>query len=865
MWRLTLRNLRANLTRLVATAVAIIAGTAFVATGLMLTEAISNAVAGNVELQYSAVDAAVTASNVSEGPHGTGGIDAEVLAQIQALPQAAAAAGELDESVKLLDDQGDALRSQSLGRSWITDDELNPFTIVEGTEPGAPGEIAVDRETAEKLAIDLGDEFQLATPAGRISATVVGVTEFGRAASVDGGGSVFFSPAEGLEVLGAGSEQYNRILVRTDGSSAALVDAIESTVPTNAAVMSGADFRERQTAATEEFVAFLKPVLLGFAFLALFVAGFVIYNTFTVVVHQRTRELALVRSIGGTPAQVRRSLLVEGLGLGLGASFVGLAVGVLLSMVVQWLLDRFDVPIPSAGFALTPSIVLITVLAGSIITVVAVMIPAFRAGRTAPVEAMRASAVDHSGTSRARMWIGGALLVLGVAMLMFNLLVDSNGIVLGLGSLSLFLGVVVGGPLLAHLFGRGVRVPLGFSITGRLAADNMVRNPKRTATTANALVIGLFLVTVVTVSGTAFRDWATAELAKITSSDFLMVGITPIPDEVVTAIGEIEGVRDLAPVRQAQVTDASGITAQLSGVDVDKLVSTTGLQASEGSLADVAAGLGAGTAGLEGLLVEDGTGSSQQSSTSVPASEEGGPRLDIGESGSSLSTARVGEVYMLLNPEGEVVEIPVAAVLEIQLDTLFLGTIVNEEVFAEVAGDQPVGQVYIRADQDRIDEIGAELDNLTEDYTGIEALPGNFIGQILGSVIDFFIAAVNGLLGLSVLIALIGIVNTMNLSIHERRRELGMVRALGMTRQQVRSMVRTEAFLIGILGTIIGVTTGVFLGFIVSGSLTDATPSMAWGRVGLILATGIVISVLASLLPARRAVRLEMLDAMGSS
>ncbi|MEZ5268971.1 MAG: ABC transporter permease [Microthrixaceae bacterium] len=175
------------------------------------------------------------------------------------------------------------------------------------------------------------------------------------------------------------------------------------TLPTNVSVLDGEDFRTEATASTQEFVSFLRPVLLGFAFLALFVAGFVIYNTFTVVVTQRSRELALVRSIGGTPGQVRRSLLGEGLLLGLGASVIGLGIGMALSALLQWILQRFDVGLPGAGFALSGWTVLITVGSGTLITVVSVLIPAFKAGRTRPVEAMRESAVDHSGTSMLRL------------------------------------------------------------------------------------------------------------------------------------------------------------------------------------------------------------------------------------------------------------------------------------------------------------------------------------------------------------------------------------------------------------------------------------------------------------------------------
>jgi putative ABC transport system permease protein len=863
--RLAIKNLRANLTRLVATALAVLAGTAFVASGLVITEAIGNAVAGNVEVQYGAVDAAVLPDPTLTTE---GGIPADLLDTVAALPGVAAVAGEMAEPTQVLDDDGDPVRSQTLGRAWIPDDVLNPFTVAEGAPPESADEVAVDRETAAQAGLSVGDEVALATPAGPLTATVSGITEFGRSASVDGGGTVFFSPERGLDVLSPGAGQYRYLLARGDVPADDLVATIGTVVPPSLVVDTGTQFRDDAVADTEALIAFLRPVLLGFAFLALFVAAFVIYNTFSVVVAQRTRELALVRAVGGTPAQVRRSLLGEGLVLGVVVSVAGLAVGTLLALLLQWVLRRVDLPIPSAGLALTPGIVVTTVVAGTVATVAAVLIPAVRAGRTKPVEAMRSAETDRSGTSRARLVIGGIMLVLAVALLVLNRFVFDKGALVGLGSLLLFLGVVVGGPLVARLFGLGLRRGLRPWLTGRLAADNLARNPKRTATTANALVIGLFLVTVVTVAGTAFKDWSLAELSKLSSSDFIVAGTTPIPADVVEGVAGVDGVEATAPVRTAAVSDTSGNIAVLAGADVAELEATTGLTATEGSLDDVAAGRGAATTTLEALIGASGEGGPDDGVSPGSATTEAGPDGAGAPPGSGSpldAEVEVGSVYVLYDTEGAPVEVPVVALVELKLDTLFLGTVVDEDLFTRIAGEQPVSSIYVRAEPGRVDEVGTGLDAVVEGYTGVVVAPGNFVGQILGSLIDFLIAAVNGLLALSVLIALIGIVNTMNLSIHERRRELGMVRALGMTAGQVRSMVRTEAVMIGVLGTITGTVAAVFLGWIVVGTLTDASVEIPWGRVGIIFGIGVVISVLASLLPARSAVKAPMLEAIAAT
>jgi putative ABC transport system permease protein len=857
--RLTWKNLRANLTRLLATAVAIVTGTAFVAAALMLTTAIGDAVEGNVDQQYAEVDVVV------EAPRGDSSlwssVSTETLEEVRAQPDVTAAAGEIVQSVQLLDDSNEPVRSRSLGRVWIADDELNPFDVREGRPPDSPGEVAIDEETARDAGLDLGDPVRLATPSGETKRRLVGITGFGRSSSVDPGGTIFFSETDGLEVLTAGVPGWQHLLVRGDLREEELATRLRAGLTENLEVSTGTEFRQSQVADTQDFLDVLRPVLVGFAYLALFVAGFVIYNTFTVVVTQRSRELALVRAIGGTPAQVRRSLMAEGTVLGVVASVAGLFAGAGLALAIQALLSRFDLPLPGTGVAITPWVVVSTVVAGTVITVISVMLPAFRAGRTKPVEAMRDAEIDRSGTSRFRLVAGASLLVLAVVLLGVHRFVLAKWWVLAPGALALFAGIVVGGPLLARLFGRGLRRLLGGTLTAKIAADNLARNPKRTATTANALVVGLFLVSFVTVSGTAVRDWVEGQFRGKSSADFLVMGMSPISDDLVEEIRDTEGVDSAAAVRLAAATSTSGASGDLAGTDLDDLRASAGVEELDGSLDAVAAGEGAAVSDLESLLAQTGGGPGDGHRGGGPGEEGSGGRVEI----SGVTSAQVGDTLSLLDAEGNEVQVPVVATFTPQFDTIFLGTVVNEELFERIAGEQPVMQVYVRADPRQVEAVGARLDGVLDGYTGLEVLPGNFIGQLMSDIIDFLIGAVNGLLGLSVVIALIGIVNTMNLSIHERRRELGMVRALGMTASQVRWMVRIEAVLIGVLGTLIGVAAGSLLGAVVIGALDEVDVPLAWGRVGWIVAAGVVVSVFASLWPARRAVKLPMLDAMAAT
>ena len=587
----------------------------------------------------------------------------------------------------------------------------------------------------------------------------------------------------------------------------------------------------------------------------MFVAAFVIFNTFSVVVTQRFRELALIRAVGGTPAQVRRSLIVEGFGIGVVASAIGVLAGALISRLVQWVLRQFDIVLPGSGVKVTIGTVVVCMLTGIIVTVLSVIVPAFRAGRTKPVEAMRSSAVDTSGTSKVRAVFGAFFLIGAAIFLVLNQTVGPQWYFLAPGALFLFVGTFIGGPLLARVFAMAVRPLLSvFGLTGRLAADNSVRNPRRTATTANALVIGLFLVTLVTVSGEAIKTSIVNEFNKLSSSDFIVASTGAIPDELVQKVEDADGVAAAAPIRTSAVTNAAtGEPYAVSTGDPDVLEQTAGISI-KGDSDSVVNGNGIAIVDFNSIFDPAAEGSS-----------EGSDDVDVSNA-VGVNNERIGDVVSVRAADGSEAELPVTAVLSGEMDTLFIGAYVSEETFEKILGDQPVNAIFVRAEPGEATEVGRNIEKVIGDYTSIEVIPGNFLGQIFSTFFDFLIGAVNGLLGMSVLVALVGIINTMTLSIFERRRELGMVRALGMTRQQVGRMVRIEAVLIGLLGTLVGMGSGILLSWVLISSIDIGIGlSFNWTRVGLIFAVGILVGVLASLLPARRATRLDMLEAMQES
>jgi len=847
----TLRNLRAYAPRFLATALAVIVGIGFMAAGLMLTGAMKSALLGSVDRQYAAVDAAVLSFIEFEGL--SPGVAPEALEIIERTPGVAAAAGELTAPVRVLGDDGESRTSRTVGRAWIEDPGLSPLEIIDGTAPGDG--VVLDRRTAADLGVEIGESLTLATPIGRVTRPLVGLSEFDGADSIDDGGTVSFAPADALAVLATEARGWDAVLVRGEPDSPDLLSRLAGELDSAYRVITGETLRDERQAVTAGVVDVLRPVLNGFAWVALFVAGFVIANTFAIVVAQRRRELALVRAIGGTPGQVQRALLAEGLAVGVVASALGIVTGALVSTGVVVAVDRLGYRLPGAGLSVTPLLVIGCLLAGTIVTTLAVLAPAIRAGRTRPVEAMREGAVDRSGTSSVRAVIGGILLGLGIMVLLGVQVLDWPVWMLGPGALSLFGGVVVGGPLLARGFARLMQpVAQRAGLTARLAVDNTVRNPRRTATTANALVIGLFLVTVVTTSGEAFKTWATDQLDALSASDFIVASSgAPIADDVTSAIDEVPGVRRTAPVRTTLVVGNTAGEVPVSGADVEALRETTGLEVVAGSLDDVIAGSAAAVVDFSTLTL-GGIGDSEGSANSG----DPGAGSPFGEG------AGVGDNVELVLPDGTVRTLPVAATLRARIDSLTLGVLVSTATLEDLVGPQPVNLVYVRTDADAADSVGVELDRIVRDFTGIEVVPGNVFGQIVGQVLDFLIAAVNALLGVSIIVALVGIVNTTTLSIHERRSELGVVRALGTTRGQVGRMVVGESVLVAVLGTALGVGCGVFVGWVLIGTLGDGAVPFTLNavRVGSIIAAGVLVGVIASIFPARRAVRIDVLDAI---
>lgn len=828
------RNVRNNTGRYLATLIAIITGVGFFAATGFIGDRVIASVNGDVDRQYGNVDVAVVPAD-DDAPGDVSGdaspplnLSVRDADRISAAKGVEGSAGVLASTIGI--SGGTGKPKKTTGRLWITDKDLNPLDVVDGRAPAAAGEVAVDRGLADREDLKVGSPAKIYTLAGEQQARVVGITAFGDKDAIDQNGTVSVPAATAFAWLNSGQREYQELYLRGSGLQTTLVNTVKPLVPSGFKAQKGSDFLADQQEQLGGFGRILKNALQAFALLALFVGGFVIYNTFNVIVAQRLRELAVMAAVGATPKQIKRSLRWEGILIGLIGSVLGVAAGFILTFALIALLQAFGVELPGSGLKASPSVIVQGILLGTIITWVSVTVPARRAARTEPIEAMRAASADTAALSRPR-GIGSAIVAaLGLALLMFG----GSAALIAFGALLLFLGVIVAGPFLA-VGGAHLARPVmsRFGLEGRLAVDNTARNPTRTATTANALVIGVLLVTLVTVAGSSVKDFAVGEIKKLQSADFIVVSDGGSVDpNITTRFERVEGVKSVVPFRREAVT-INGTKTTLSAGDLAKIRKVADVKAKSGSLS-----------ALTGETV------------AVPEAQEG-------------ATPKLGSTVTVRTTTGKRADLKVVAILTSSLDSQLTGAFTDRPVFDRLAGDVAPTVAFVDTASGSQSDTKKDLEKIADTRPDITISEGNVIGQLISTVFDFLIKAVDGLLLMSVLVALIGIINTLSLSILERRRELGLLRVVGMLDRRVQRMVRLESVVIAALGTGIGLIVGLVLAWsVIHGidRLSEASIAfhLPWGMLALVVGLGLALGLLASLVPARRSTRLDVLDAIGA-
>ena len=844
-------NLRARPVRFLATFLAIVVGTGFLAGTMVLSDSLGPATKANAVVALRGVDAGVEPllagntlrARARNSALGQSTIPAPLLETVRTTPGVRSAAGNLSGSLDVLE-HGTRVLHAATGSLFVPDQALSAYRFVRGRAPRQTGEVAIDQLTSGRKGWGLGTHLRLATASGAHDVTVVGVTRYGDEPASSARGDIVVSEADGFSFLGAGTQAYDSIYVTGEPgvTQQQLVQALTARVGSRYAVHTGDEVRARAAGEVANIASVLGTVLQVFAYVALFVGIFIIYNTFSIVVTQRVREFALLRAVGAQGSQIGWAVVLEALVVGALASALGMLAGIGLFLLFGKAVPVVADLVGTGGIALHvhPERILEVVLVGTVVTVVSAAIPAFRAGRTKPLAAMRTAAVDRSGTNRARAVIGLIAIATGAVLLLTGMATHSglfSGLLIGAGPVLLFIGVLIGGPVLARGFASGVGAVLDrFGTSSRLAVANSKRNPGRTASTANALVIGMFLVVFVTAAGGALRDWIVSRADQLTGADLSVVSTSgAIPTDLQHQIRSTPGVRSSTALYDGVGEVSSGGATEGGGNRV-----------SAGDFAEVAKVLD--VTSLEGNLAT-------LRDDQIAVTSRGFRRV---------ATTEIGQPVDVTFRNGVVRHFTVGAVLKLNFD--LVGYLVSSNAALEADPQLGINKISLDVAPGHLDSVQTHLDDLTASYSTISVQPGNIIAQFVKSAFNFIISSVNALLAFAVAMAVFGIVNTLILSVTERTPEIGLLRSVGMTRRQLRTSIRAESVVLAADGTFVGMAFGLFVAWAVTQPLFTGSESFSWPwrEMGVIALIGLLIGMVASLVPAWRAARIDILEAIAS-
>jgi len=845
MLRAALKNLRARKLRLLMSGFAIVLGVAFVAGSLIFTDTLERNFTAIMDGSVGDVVVRPAGASGDDSAQDSRKVPAALVERLADVEGAARADGNVTSfGVFVVGEDGKVIGAQGapgLGFNWndapAASDDKPSIQLVEGHRPLRAGQVVLDPRTAEKAGYEVGEEVHLVTSGAKpmVRARLVGLAEFG-GGSLAGASMSIFDTHTAQALFTDGRDVFSDAWVTAaDGVSQEELRAeVAAALPPGYEAVTGDQAADEASDDITEGLSFISTFLLVFAAVALVVGSFLIVNTFSILVAQRSRELALFRALGASRRQVTRSVLVEATIIGLVGSTLGLLLGSGLAVGLKALFATFGLDLAGAGLVFAPRTVVAAYLVGMVVTLFAAYLPARRASRIPPVAALRDDVAMPEQTLRRRLAVGLGMVAVGVAAMSVEFLTDGEAPlwVFGVGVLLVLLGValvspVVGRPVVAAV---GLVYRRAFGTVGRLAEQNAVRNPRRTAATASALMIGLTLVSAMSIVGASAKTSIDKTIAESFAADFVVsnaIGV-PFSPEVSDRVAQVPGVESVARVRYVP-SEVDGDRAAVGAVEPTLLTDVVGVDVTRGSAGDLS---------RRAVLVE------QQR-----AKEAG---LSVGDTVSMRLPAGKREFRVV----GLFEQSPsVATSWLTSLEAMEAAAVAPADSYAyvTVADGADAEQV-----QDRIDEVIADLPTITlkdqAEFAAEQRAP-----------IDQMLMLIYALLGLAVVIAVLGIVNTLALSVIERTREVGLLRAVGLSRRQLRRMVRLESTVIALLGATLGVGLGVLFGVGLMSALADQglselrvpVPQL----VAFVAASG-VVGVLAAVWPARRAARLDVLRAI---
>ena len=848
MIRVALRGMLRRKLRTVLTAIAIVLGVALITGTYVLTDSIKGAFGGIFTQVYRGTDATVTGKSAFtlSGQNDTTAppFDQSLLPVIRNLPDVADAVGGVGGNAHLILD-GKVVHFGGAPNLGFSVDpkrpELNSLTLAEGHWPGT-NQIVIDQATVHKKDLKVGQTIGVQASGPTLQMRISGVVHFGGAASLGGATlSGFNLPTAQRLFQRVGKLDQIRAKAKSGVTPTTLANEIRGVLPPHTQVRTGQAQAKSDAKDTESFLNFLQDFLLAFGGIALFVGSFVIANSLSITITQRTRELATLRTLGASRRQVRRSIVIEGFAIGTLASIIGIGVGLGLGVGLFKLFDAVGFTLPNNGLVLHRRTVIVALLVGILVTMIASLRPAFRATRVPPIAAAREGSELPPGRFAKYRPIGSALLTaLGFALLVFGLFghgLGTKGVLLsmGVGTLLIFIGVA----LLAARFTRPLAWILGAPASrfggaaGALARDNARRNPQRTASTASALMIGLALVTLVAVIAAGITKSFRGAVNDLWVSGYAITAqnnFDPIPIAAGNAAARTPGVEAIANVR-------GGDAEILNGVHQATAVGPGGTQIFNMKWLDGGSNAVFAKLGAHGAFTDKNFAEKHH--------------------------LKIGSPLTLTAPTGKSVTLKIVGIFDPPTGGSPFGPVTISDTAWDKIYDTPENLYsFVRMKGGETDAARAALERQ------LKAFPNAKV-QTKSEFVDNQISGLNAilnvlfvLLALSVIVSLFGIVNTLILTVYERTREIGMLRAIGMTRRQVRRMIRAESVITALMGGVIGILLGLVLGGLLAARIDFIVFALPWKQVVIFAIAAVVVGVVAAIFPARRAGKLNVLEAL---
>lgn len=848
-----LKSLSERRMRAALTALAIVLGVAMISGSLILTDTIDRAFTNIFSSSYTQTDLVVRSTPVvADSFAGAPTVPAELLTQIRDVPGVATAGGTLTDlsgsgsTAKLVGTDGTIIQGNMPTFGFGVDPSqprFNPMTLASGSWATGPDQVVLDVGTAGAHGFAIGDRVGVAAEGPVRTFTVTGLARFGGVDSLGGATIAVFDIPTARSVLHKTGFDAIQVAAAPGVGEAELAREIAPLLPSGIEVSTSAEQSARDKATISEAITFIRGFLLSFGGIALFVGAFVIFNTLSMTVAQRSRELATLRTLGASRRQVLRSVIAEAAIIGLAASVVGLVAGYGLAKGLTTLFGAMGLEMPQGDTVFALRTVVVSLLVGTVVTLLAGIVPAIRATRVAPINAVREGAQPPRGRF-ARFTPVAALATIGIAgaLLARGLVVDGLGTAerlmnLGIGTLALFVGVA----MISSSLVRPIAAVVGWPIarlrgaSGELARENAVRNPSRTAATAAALMIGLALVTFVSVLGTGLVGTARSDIRAQVGADYVVTsasGWETISPTVARTIAADSPTSVVSGVRQDRARVA-GAATEVSGVDPATIAEVYDFTWSEGSQAALA------TLDGDGAVVD--------------------------RSFADDHHLAMGDRVQITSPSGDTLTRTVTGIMDQpRLSPLLGSVLVSQRAFDGVFEHAKDLYAFVATDGAPSAATAASLRASLAEFpdSSLNTVPEFVSTQVEDLTIILNLLYV--LLALSVVVSLFGMVNTLALAVHERTRELGMLRAVGMTRRQARGMVRGESIITALIGAALGIPLGIGLAALTTRSLAEwgVQLSIPVGMLAAFTVVAIVVGVVAAVLPARRASRLNVLRAL---